>query len=50
MEKNKTIPFEDLKKHPDFEWPDEEEPQFVNGLCIWCGETEEKCQGYKCWR
>ena len=27
----------------------DDEPQYVDGYCTYCGLEEDKCVGYKCW-
>lgn len=38
---------------PEYEWVgrEEDEPQYdKNGTCRFCGEHEDNCNKYKCWR
>ena len=50
MSEPKTLVFKDCPDHPIWDSLEEEEPQFVDNKCRWCGETKENCQDYKCWR
>jgi|MDTB01.3.fsa_nt_gb hypothetical protein len=48
--KKQSFKYKDNPDHPIWDSLEDDEPQFVDGVCKYCGENEENCQNYKCWR